>query len=271
MAERRAVVRWCGGGVAELATPDYKKLVFVDAWFWNNSGFTAFGIEKPKEYASEAGFVEYVKAKNPESVLVALTHDHQDHMGDYFETLSALHRAGINVKTVGQADMMRAGLVGKLKEAGLDPAEIVLNGGAGANIGGTATWEGITIWVVPAVHSTFLGFPAVGFVIEVGGVRFYASGDTDVYGDLRLVGERYQPDVALVCASNGPFTMGPDGAALAVEMLGSSIAIPYHYAHNPRVRGPEAGQQFADLVKKSRPSVQVHVIKPGESVELALS
>src|SRR5690349_21828382 len=105
MVERQAVVRWCGAGIVELATPDYRDLVFVDAWFWSNSGWTAFGVEKPAEYSSPAGLVDYVKAKGSESVLIALTHDHVDHIGDYFGALTALNDAGVNVKTVLQADM----------------------------------------------------------------------------------------------------------------------------------------------------------------------
>ena len=271
MAERRAVARWCGAGIVELATPDYRQIAFVDAWFWSNSGWRAFGVEKPPEYASAAGLVEYLTAKRPEAILVALTHDHVDHIGDYFETLSALTRAGLPVKTVAQADMARAGLVQQYKDAGLDPAEVVVNGGVGANIGGFAVHGEIRATVVPAVHSTFLGFPAVGYIIEIGGVRFYASGDTDVYGDLRLVGQRYRPDVALVCIGDNAFTMGPDGAALAVEMLGATHAIPIHYAHNPtRSRGPDAGPEFASLVAATTPGVRTHVLRPGGAVEISI-
>ena len=265
-----SIVRWLGAGIVELATTDYRQMVFVDAWFWSNRGWGAFGVEKPAEYSSPEGLVEYVRGKGAEAVLVALTHDHVDHIGDYFEVLTALSKAGLNVKTVAQADMARAGLVQRYKDAGLDPAEIVVNGGGGTNIGGTARHGEIQVWAVPAVHSNFLGFPPIGYVIEIGGVRFYASGDTDVYGDLQLVGRRYRPDVALVCIGDNAFTMGPDGAALAVEMLGVSHAVPIHYAHNPdRSRGPDAGPEFADLVRTATPNLKVHVLKPGESVEIA--
>jgi hypothetical protein len=52
-------------------------------------------------------------------------------MGDYFELLGALVNAGIDVKTVGQSDLTRVGLVPKFTSAGLDPKTLVLNGGAG--------------------------------------------------------------------------------------------------------------------------------------------
>jgi L-ascorbate metabolism protein UlaG (beta-lactamase superfamily) len=268
MAKGRAVVRWCGAGIVELATPDYRQMVFVDAWFWSNNGWSAFGVEKPAEYSSPEGLAQYVQGKRPEAVLLALTHDHADHIGDYFEALTALSRAGLPVKTVAQADMARAGLVQRYRDAGLEPEQIVVNGGSGANIGGVASHGEIRVWVVPAVHSTFLGFPAIGYIVELGGLRFYASGDTDVYGDLRLVGQRYRPDVALVCVGDNANTMGPDGAALAVEMLGVSHAIPIHYAHGARALGPQAGPEFAALVTAAAPEVKTHVLKPGESVEI---
>ena len=265
-----AIVRWLGAGIVELATTDYRQMAFVDAWFWSNRGWDAFGVEKPAEYASPEGLVAYVRQKGAEAVLVALTHDHVDHIGDYFTALKALADGGINVKSVLQADMARAGLVERFKEAGIDQAEVVLNGGVGTNIGGVARHGEMTAWCVPALHSTFLGFPPVGFVIEIGGVRFYCSGDTDVFGDLQLVGRRYRPDVALVCIGDNANTMGPDGAALAVEMLGCNHAVPIHYAHNAiRSRGPDAGPEFAELVGKATTGVTVHVLKPGETVEIS--
>jgi L-ascorbate metabolism protein UlaG (beta-lactamase superfamily) len=265
MTDGRAVVRWLGAGIVELASPDYRDLVFVDAWFWSNGGWTAFGVPKPEEYASPEGLVEYVQKRGSGAVLIALTHDHQDHIGDFFSALRALHAAGVNVKAVLQADMARQGLVSRFKDEGLEPAEVIVNGGVGTNFGGRATHGGITTWMVPAVHSQFAPYPPCGYVIEVGGVRFYASGDTHVFSDLSLVKRLYQPDVALVCVGDNAFTMGPDGAAIAVELLGVSAAVPIHYAHSPRAMGPEAGPEFARLAPAG---VQVHVLRPGESVEV---
>ncbi|MDB5092905.1 MAG: hypothetical protein JWO85_1006, partial [Candidatus Eremiobacteraeota bacterium] len=135
-------MRWYGGGVYELATPDDKTIVLVDAWIWNNTGFKAFGIEKPAELASASAYAAHVKGRSPNAVIVALTHDHGDHMGDYFELLGALVAAGVDVKTIGQSDLMRVALVPKFKAANLDNTLLVLNGGAGINMGGTANYKG---------------------------------------------------------------------------------------------------------------------------------
>jgi len=163
-------VRWIGGGVVELATPDNKQLAYVDAWVWNNGGYTVLKVERPAEFASPDAFASYVASKSPEAVLVLLTHDHADHMGDYFDVLKGLSASGLNVKTTGQSDLMRAGLVDKFKDNGLDPSQIVLNAGAGQNFGGRAQHGAMQTWLVPAVHSTLLAYPSAGFVLEMGGV-----------------------------------------------------------------------------------------------------
>src|SRR5438552_2365275 len=83
LAGGRISVRWLGGGIVELATPDHKQMAYGDAWFWNNAGWTRFNVPKPAEYSSAASFAQYVKGKNPDAVFMLLTHDHGDHAGDY--------------------------------------------------------------------------------------------------------------------------------------------------------------------------------------------
>ncbi len=261
----KLAIRWLGGGVVELATPDYKQIAYLDAWVWNNAGWDRFGVAKPPEYATRDGFVQYVKAKAPEAVLVLLTHDHGDHIGDYFELLQALSQAGVPVKTAGQSDLMRRGLVPQFKAADLDPAQIVVNSGAAMNFGGVSRVGGMTVRLVPAIHSTLLGFPSAGFVLDIGGVRAYLSGDTDLYGDMKLIGERYQPHLGIFAVGNGPFTMGPEDAARGCRWMGVSHAIPVHYAHNALVLGPQAGEGFRQAVTGLVPRVAVTVMKPGET------
>jgi L-ascorbate metabolism protein UlaG (beta-lactamase superfamily) len=260
-------VRWLGGGVVELATPDHRQMAYGDAWFWNNAGWSRFNLPKAPEYASKEAFAQYVRGKNPEAVFMLLTHDHGDHIGDYFEALKALVDAGVPVMTAGQSDLMRApnGLVPDFKKAGLDNSKIVVNGGSGINFGGTGRYGAMTARLVPAVHSNFHMFPAAGFILEIGGMRVYISGDTDLYGDMKLVGQRYQPNVALVCVGGGPNTMDPAEAAVACQWLGVQHAIPVHYAHNAAVLGVQAGEEFRKAMARVASGVQVTVLKPGEA------
>jgi L-ascorbate metabolism protein UlaG (beta-lactamase superfamily) len=261
----RISVRWLGGGVVELATPDYKQIAYADAWVWNNTGWTRFSVPKPPEYATKEGFFQYVAGKKPEAVFVLLTHDHGDHIGDYFEMLKGLSAAGVPVMTAGQSDLMRKGLVDDFKSAGLDPAKLVPNAGNSINFGGVAKHGAMTVRLVPAVHSNLHGFPSAGFMLDIGGMRVYLSGDTDLYGDMKMLGERYQPNLAIVCVGDGGFTMGPEDAARACQWMGVSQAIPVHYAHNPLVRGIEGGEEFRRAMASIAPSVTVTVMKPGDT------
>jgi L-ascorbate metabolism protein UlaG (beta-lactamase superfamily) len=268
--KRQAVIRWMGGGVAELATPDYKQIAYADSWIWNNAGWSRFNVPKPAEYATKEGFAKYVADKKPEAVFALLTHDHGDHMGDYFEMLSVLSAAGLPLKTTGQSDLMRNSYAEAFKKAGLDPAKLVVNNGAGMNFGGTTRHGAMTAHLVSALHSNLSKDPAAGFILDIGGVRIYVSGDTDLMSDLKVIGERYKPDVAVVCIGGGPFTMGPDDAATACRWLGVSHAIPVHYAHNPMVLGVEAGAAFRAAMAKRAPKASVTVLKPGESKLISL-
>jgi L-ascorbate metabolism protein UlaG (beta-lactamase superfamily) len=263
-------VRWLGAGITEISTPDDSAIVIVDAWIWNNAGWTAFNIPKPPELSSGPAYAQHLKNRNPKAVLVALSHDHGDHIGDFFELLRVLQDASLNVKSAGQSDLMRAALLPKFKEANLDPTQLVVNGGQGMNIGGRATHGDIAVEAVQAIHSSFSGAPPIGFIIEIGGARVYAACDTDLFGDMALIGRRYHPDLAILSAGNGAYTMGPEDAATAAAMIGASHAIPVHYAHNPRTLGPQCGEMFRAAVARVAPRVTVSVMKPGETVRLAL-
>jgi L-ascorbate metabolism protein UlaG (beta-lactamase superfamily) len=123
----------------------------------------------------------------------------------------------------------------------------------------------MTVRLVPAIHSTLAGFPSAGFILDIGGVRAYLSGDTDLYGDMKMIGERYQPNLGIFCVGDGPFTMGPKDAALACRWMGVSQAVPVHFAHNGLVLGSQAGEDFHQAVSSLAPKVTVNVMKPGDT------
>jgi len=133
------------------------------------------------------------------------------------------------------------------------------------NFGGMSKHGKMTAHLVPAIHSNLHGFPAAGFMLDIGGMRIYISGDTDLYGDMKMLGERYKPNLGIVCAGDGPYTMGPEDAARACQWMGVSKAIPVHYAHNPQVMGVQAGDEFARALAKVDPGCEAIVMKPGET------
>ena len=85
----------------------------------------------------------------------------------------------------------------------------------------------------------------------------YQSGDTDVFGDMSLIGERFRPSVAVV-PIGGHYTMGPVDAGRAVEMVGAKTVIPVHYATFPILTGTpaELGQHT---------TAEVVPLQPGET------
>ncbi len=145
----------------------------------------------------------------------------------------------------------------------------------GMNKGGTYETAGIRVTMVTAHHSAgdwnaagettlYLGDPA-GFVVELeNGFRFYHAGDTDVFGDMRLIGELHRPELAFL-PIGGHFTMGPREAALAVELLGVRHVVPIHYGTFPILAGtPQELRQELDA--RGLAHVEVHAPEPGGSV-----
>ncbi len=143
------------------------------------------------------------------------------------------------------------------------------------NKGGTFEHAGWTFTMVDAVHSggcpggddhghhIIPGGSAAGFVITApDGQRIYHAGDTTVFGDMALVAQLYEPDVALL-PIGGHFTMGPREAGKAIELLGVDHVVPMHYGTFPILAGtPDALRQH------THPSVHIHAIEPGESLDL---
>jgi len=87
--------------VAELATPDYKQMAYADAWFWATR-LDALSSAESAGNASKEAFRAITYAARPDAVFMLLTHDHGDHIGDYFDALKALVDAASGL-TAGQA------------------------------------------------------------------------------------------------------------------------------------------------------------------------
>ena len=74
---------------------------------------------------------------------------------------------------------------------------------------------------------------AAGFVVKLeNGQTIYFAGDTALFGDMKLIGELYKPDIAFLPIGDR-FTMGPDTAAMAAQWLGVKQVVPMHSRHVP--------------------------------------
>ncbi len=152
----------------------------------------------------------------PDFILV--THGHYDHLGD---TIEIAQRTGCRVIVVHE-------LANYLKSQNV-MAE-------GMNIGGKMKINGMSVVMTDANHSSSIshsgsklyGGRAAGFILQVNGCSIYHAGDTGLFGDMRLIGDIYKPDVALL-PIGGRYTMDPEDAARAVNLIRPGIVIPMHY------------------------------------------
>lgn len=139
------------------------------------------------------------------------------------------------------------------------------------NKGGTQKVGELEVTMVNAIHSCGIqdgdqiiyGGEASGFVIRLpGGLTVYHAGDTAVFGDMKLIGELYAPDVAMLPIGDH-FTMGPREAALAIRLLGVRHVIPMHFATFPLLTGtPERLREHTQDIS----GLEIHALKPGESL-----
>jgi L-ascorbate metabolism protein UlaG (beta-lactamase superfamily) len=182
---------------------------------------------------------------------IFLTHGHPDHYGDIVDIAK---RTGAQVVTIAE-------IAGELGEAGLENV-------SDPNLGGTVEFDDVWVRLVPAWHTSTTpngtaSVPA-GMVVGLGGKVVYHLGDTALFSDLRLVGERDPVDVALMCIG-GHYTMDRHDAVKAAELVGAATVIPCHYDTFPPV---ETDSQAFKADVESQTSSKVAILQPGESFSL---
>lgn len=194
-----------------------------------------------------------MKAEDLKADAVVLTHGHSDHTSD------ALGISKANNCPIIAVFELAAILGGK----GADTI--------GMNTGGGYEWKGIRLKFTQAFHSNsyqdgdqflYAGQPA-GVLLTMGGKTLYHTGDTALFSDLKMIGERNRIDIAAVPIGDF-FTMGPDDALVAAEWIGAKQVIPIHYDTFPPIQQDAA----AFCAKLENLGIKGHPLKPGESVEL---
>jgi L-ascorbate metabolism protein UlaG (beta-lactamase superfamily) len=133
------------------------------------------------------------------------------------------------------------------------------------NKGGTVSVGDVRVTLTNAFHSssapdgTYTGEPA-GAVLRFDGHSVYFAGDTCVFGDMALIARLYAPGVAVLPIGDH-FTMGPEEAAVALELLGGPRCVPCHWGTFPLLRGTP--ERLAELT-----NAPVDRIQPGDTVTL---
>jgi L-ascorbate metabolism protein UlaG (beta-lactamase superfamily) len=190
---------------------------------------------------------------------IFLSHAHEDHLGD---TLELVRKFKAPVASIFETALW-------LGSKGL--GEHVRPMGKG----GTQTIGEFSVTMTHAFHSNsisdgeqriYAGEPA-GLIIRMpGGFTVYHAGDTCVFGDMKLIGELYAPDLAML-PTGDLFTMGPREAAHAVKLLGVKHVIPMHYATFPVLTGTpeELRKECAGIAE-----LTIYALEPGESLPMVV-
>lgn len=242
-------ILWLGQSAMRINTTT-GKIIVIDPWLIKNP-------KTPEDYKN--------LNKIGKMDIILVTHGHGDHLGD-----------GPDLAKKYKAPLWGpAGLGQSLQTLGVLPAELAPRMGKGGTI---RPFPGVKISAVHAEHSsemvwhnpttdkdeTHVGGEPVGYIIELeNGFKIYHMGDTAVFGDMKLIAERFKPDLIMI-PIGGHFVMNPEDAAYATkEVLKPKYSIPMHYGTSPFLVGtPE------EYIKAMGDSpTKIFNMKPGETIE----
>ena len=198
----------------------------------------------------------------PRVDFIALSHGADDHIGRAFEV----------AKLQGSVIYAPPGVVEFAMMNGI-PKEKLLIMAQGA----ARDFDDITIKAVAASHVSFIRVGdgryitdcPLGYIITLpDGRKVYHTGDTAIFGDLKLVGELYHPDIVLLPIGKfkGAITeMNPEEAALAATWIGAGHIIPMHYDLEEQYDYPD---RLIKALNGRGYNGKVSVMKPGDTIEL---
>ena len=225
-------ITWLGHGTFQFVLPGGETLI-LDPWTDGNPKY-------PKEY----------EIKRCDTMLIS--HGHFDHIHDAVPLAKKFHPKVIAIFETALW----------LEKKGVENT-------SGMNKGGTQKAGAASITMTHAVHSCGIqdddgsiiyGGEAAGYVLRFDDGRVvYFSGDTNVFSDMELIADLYQPELCFLPIGDF-YTMGPREAALACRLLKAKTVIPMHFGTFPPLIGRP--NQLQDLVKDTK----VWELMPGKTV-----
>jgi L-ascorbate metabolism protein UlaG (beta-lactamase superfamily) len=213
-------ISWLGHSTFKMVTSS-GLTIYVDPWIIKNP------MNNLNEIPSDAN-------------VILITHDHYDHVGD---TIEMAKKAKAKAKVVAQPETIE-----RLLNLGL-PEECAEK----LNVGGEIKLKEFSALMVQAFHTSQTGV-AAGYIMRIGDKIIYHLGDTGLFADLKLFGDLYEIDYALIPVG-GRFTMDVNHAVVATEMLNTKKVIPIHYKTFPALL--QNVDIFVHKMHERMPKIQV--------------
>ncbi|HEY8424830.1 MAG TPA: metal-dependent hydrolase [Limnochordales bacterium] len=192
------------------------------------------------------------QAFRPRAIL--LTHGHGDHLGD---ALAIARASGATIVAPYELAMY-------CQRHGASVHAMHIGGSREFDWGWvklTPAWHGSAV-VEDDGRTVYTGNPC-GYLLRIDGKTLYHSGDTALFGDMALIGQRHPIDVAFVPIGDN-YTMGPDDALHALSLIKPKLAVPMHYDTFDVIR--QDAEAFAARARQA--GVEVKVLRPGETLEV---
>jgi UPF0173 metal-dependent hydrolase MITSMUL_05288 len=181
---------------------------------------------------------------------ILITHAHSDHFGDAPEIAD---RTGAELVAIPEVLSLCEERVPGLKQHPM-------------NLGGSLNLPFGKVRMTLAQHSSGVaGGVACGYVVYIGGQVVYFAGDTALFSDMRLIGQKDSLDYAILPIGDN-YTMGLEDAALAAQLLNARNVIPIHYNTWPVIN--QDVRHYKEITEATSPVV-VTIVNPGETVPLA--
>lgn len=187
---------------------------------------------------------------SPEQVradYIFISHAHDDHLGDAEEIARKNNSLVITTFEVGNM----------LAKFGVRVHQM--------HVGGTYNFDFGRVRITQALHGSGVpGGLACGFIITINGKTLYFAGDTGLFGDMQLLGEIEDIDLALL-PIGGNYTMDAADAVRAVQFLRPRRVIPMHYNTMPVIKADPV--RFKNEVE-AQTETECVLLNPGEEWEL---